>query len=87
LAVHLGLDEKIGIREIQKINTYCLPVPGAPFEEVIRLNIYQTKFFSLDFHLSCKTAPHCQTCRLLYLTLFFLEGRLIPDFLYMLHPT
>jgi len=37
LAVHLGLDEKIGIREVQKINTYCLPVPGAPFEEVMNV--------------------------------------------------
>ena len=34
LAVHLGLDDKVGIREVQKINTYCLPVPATTFDEV-----------------------------------------------------
>ena len=34
MAVHLGLDDKIGIREIQKINTYCLPVPANTFDGV-----------------------------------------------------
>ena len=29
LAVHLGLDETVGIKEVQKINTYCLPVPSS----------------------------------------------------------
>lgn len=29
LAVHLGLDEKVGMREVQKINTYSLPVPSS----------------------------------------------------------
>lgn len=33
LAVHLGLDDKTNFREIQKINTYCLPVPATTFEE------------------------------------------------------
>ena len=32
LAVHLGLDNKVGIREVQKINTYCLPVPANNFD-------------------------------------------------------
>jgi len=43
LAVHLGLDEKIGRKEVQKINTYCLPVPGTPFEEVSHILIYKKK--------------------------------------------
>ena len=34
MAVHLGLDDKVGIREVQKINTYCLPVPATTFDEV-----------------------------------------------------
>ena len=29
LAVHLGLDEKTSLREIQKINTFSLPVPSS----------------------------------------------------------
>ena len=29
LAVHLGLDENVSLREIQKINTYSLPVPSS----------------------------------------------------------
>ena len=29
LAVHLGLDDKVSLREIQKINTYSLPVPSS----------------------------------------------------------
>ena len=29
LAVHLGLDEKVSLREIQKINTFSLPVPSS----------------------------------------------------------
>lgn len=28
LAVHLGLDEKVPRREIQKITTICLPIPA-----------------------------------------------------------
>jgi len=34
LAVHLGLDDKVGIREVQKINTYCLPVPATTLDEI-----------------------------------------------------
>lgn len=29
LAAHLGLDEKVSKKEVQKINTYCLPVPSS----------------------------------------------------------
>ena len=29
LAVHLGLDENVSLREIQKINTFSLPVPSS----------------------------------------------------------
>jgi len=47
LAVHLGLDEKIGRKEVQKINTYCLPVPGTPFEEVSHILIYKKKCESI----------------------------------------
>ena len=36
LAVHLGLDENVSLREIQKINTFSLPVPSSatPFNPV-----------------------------------------------------
>ena len=36
LAVHLGLDENVSLKEIQKINTYSLPVPSSatPFNPV-----------------------------------------------------
>jgi len=35
LAVHLGLDENVSLREIQKINTFSLPVPSSatPFNQ------------------------------------------------------
>jgi len=29
LAVHLGIDETVSMKEVQKINTYCLPVPSS----------------------------------------------------------
>ena len=29
LAVHLGVDETVSMKEVQKINTYCLPVPSS----------------------------------------------------------
>ncbi len=29
LAVHLGLDEKVSKKEVQKINTFSLPVPSS----------------------------------------------------------
>lgn len=32
LAVHLGLDEKVSKKEVQKINTYSLPVPSCSFD-------------------------------------------------------
>ena len=29
LAVHLGIDETVSQKEVQKINTYCLPLPSS----------------------------------------------------------
>ena len=29
LAVHLGVDETVSMKEVQKINTYCLPVQSS----------------------------------------------------------
>ena len=54
LAVHLGLDEKVSLREIQKINTFSLPVPSSatPFNASTstRWFVYICKLWSIRRH-------------------------------------